>query len=104
LAIHEVATNALKYGALSRAGGRIEVSWRIDEAASPPQLIFDWTEQGGPKVAAPQRKGFGTELLERTMAFELKGSTVLTFDPAGVRCVVTVPLSRRIIHTPSVGT
>lgn len=103
LAIHELATNALKYGALSRAGGRIEVSWRIDEAASPPQLIFDWTERGGPKVAA-QRKGFGTELLERTMAFELKGSTVLTFDPAGVRCVVTVPLSSRIIHTPSVGT
>jgi two-component system CheB/CheR fusion protein len=103
LAIHELATNAIKYGALSQPAGRVDVSWRLDDAADPTQLVFEWRERGGPPVAPPQRKGFGTELLERTLAFELKGETTLAFDRAGFRCTIAIPLTRRIVHTPVVG-
>lgn len=100
LAIHELATNALKYGSLSILSGQVDVSWRIDPDTIPEQLIFEWNGSKGPSVAPLQRKGFGSELLERTMAFELKGKTTLTFDPAGLRCMIVVPLSRRVLHTP----
>jgi two-component system CheB/CheR fusion protein len=103
LAIHELATNAIKYGALSQPAGRVDVSWRLDDATDPTELIFDWRERGGPQVAAPQRKGFGTELLERTLSFELKSKTTLAFDAAGLHCIIAIPLTRRIVHTPVVG-
>jgi two-component sensor histidine kinase len=101
LAIHELATNAVKYGALSQPAGRVEIGWRIDESVSPPKLIFDWREIGGPQVAPPQRSGFGTEILERTLAFDLKGSTSLLFNPSGVHFTIAVPLSRRIVRSPA---
>ncbi|MDA9426007.1 MULTISPECIES: CheR family methyltransferase [Bradyrhizobium] len=101
LAIHELATNALKYGALGQPAGRLEISWRIDEAAAPPQLLFEWRERGGPQVTPPPRKGFGTELLERTLAFELKGQTTISFNAPGIHCLIAIPLSKRTFHTPS---
>ncbi len=103
LAIHELATNAIKYGALSQPSGRVDVSWRVDDASDPTQLVFDWRERGGPPVKPPQRKGFGTELLERTMAFELKGKSTLTFGVSGFHCTIVIPLNRRVVHTPAVG-
>jgi len=103
LAIHELATNAIKHGALTQSIGRIDVSWRIDEAANSAELVFEWWERGGPAVAPPKRKGFGTELLERTLAFELKGKTTLVFDPSGVHCTIVIPMNRRVIHTPALG-
>lgn len=102
LAIHELATNALKYGALSRPTGRIEVTWRIDESTEPAELLFEWRERGGPHVSPRLRKGFGTELLERTLAFELKGQTTMVFNPAGLQCTIAIPLSKRAFHTPVV--
>ncbi|MBR0776554.1 PAS domain-containing protein [Bradyrhizobium diazoefficiens] len=102
LAVHELATNALKYGALSKPSGRLEISWRIDESADPPQLLFEWRERGGPVVSPPPRQGFGTELLERTLAFELKGHTTISFSPSGLACLIAIPLSKRTFHTPSV--
>jgi two-component system CheB/CheR fusion protein len=102
LAIHELATNAVKYGALSQPSGRVEISWRLDEGTTPAELVFEWREWGGPPVKPPQRRGFGTELLERTLAFEFKGQTDLAFNPAGLRCTITLPLSRRAFHTPVV--
>ncbi|MBR0995087.1 PAS domain-containing protein [Bradyrhizobium japonicum] len=102
LAIHELATNAVKYGALSQPSGRVEISWRLDEGTAPAELVFEWREWGGPPVKPPQRRGFGTELLERTLAFEFKGQTDLAFNPAGLRCTITLPLSRRAFHTPVV--
>lgn len=102
LAIHELATNALKYGALSQPSGRIEITWRIDESAKPAELVFEWRERGGPEVKPPPRKGFGTELLERTLAFEFKGRTGLAFEPAGLYCTITIPFSKRTFHTPVV--
>lgn len=101
LAIHELATNAIKYGALSQPSGRVDVSWSVQNGGDPTELVFDWRERGGPKVAPPQRRGFGTELLERTLAFELKGKTTLAFDPSGLHCTIVVPLTRRIVHTPA---
>ena len=101
LAVHELATNAIKYGALSKPTGRVEVSWRVDDASNPIQLIFDWVERGGPPVAPQARKGFGSELLERTLAFEFKGRTTLSFNPAGLQCRIAVPLNRQVVHTPA---
>ncbi|MBR0834403.1 PAS domain-containing protein [Bradyrhizobium manausense] len=101
LAIHELATNALKYGALGAPSGRLEISWCIEAAAGVPQLLFEWRERGGPPVAQPARKGFGTELLERTLAFDLKGQTTISFDATGLRCRIAIPLSKRTFHTPS---
>jgi two-component system CheB/CheR fusion protein len=103
MAVHELATNAIKYGALSQPTGRIDISWRIDESANPVELVFDWRERGGPPVVPPLRKGFGAELLERTVAFELKGKTKLTFEPAGVNCSIAIPFSRLVIHSPALG-
>jgi two-component system CheB/CheR fusion protein len=102
LAIHELATNALKYGALSQSTGRIEISWRIEDSRAPAQLVFEWSERGGPEVKEPARKGFGAELLERTLSFDLKGQTTMAFNPAGFQCTITIPLSRRTFHTPAV--
>jgi two-component system, chemotaxis family, CheB/CheR fusion protein len=86
---------------LSRPTGRIEANWRIDQTAERQEIVFEWREKGGPEIEAPQRKGFGAELLERTLAFELKGKTELAFDPAGLRCTITIPLNRRVVHTPA---
>jgi two-component system, chemotaxis family, CheB/CheR fusion protein len=99
LAIHELATNALKYGALSQPSGRVEIAWHV-EKASPTELVFDWRERGGPEVKAPQRKGFGTEMLERTLAFEFKARTSVAYDPSGVHCSIRIPLNRRLVHSP----
>src|SRR5262249_49471717 len=90
LAIHELATNAIKYGALSQPAGRVDVSWRVDDAADPTQLVFEWREKGGPPVAPPRRKGFGNELLERTLAFELKGRTTLAYNSSGLQCTIAI--------------
>lgn len=100
LAIHELATNAVKFGALSRRSGRIDANWRIEETGQI-QLIFEWRERGGPPVVRPHHKGFGTELLERTLAFELNARTTLGYDEAGLYCRIVVPLNRRIVHTPA---
>src|SRR5215469_7958054 len=99
LAIHELATNAIKYGALSQPSGRVDVSWRVENGSDPIQLIFEWRERGGPRVEAPQRKGFGTELLEKTLAFELKGKTILSYNPSGLHCTIAIPLNRRVVRS-----
>ncbi len=99
LAVHELATNAVKHGALSAPNGRVAATWRFDEAAEPePALVFDWTESNldGP-VAPPARRGFGTELIERTLSYELGGSAVLNFRSEGLHCRIVLPASERII-------
>jgi two-component system CheB/CheR fusion protein len=100
LAIHELATNAVKYGALSQPSGHIDVTWRIDSSVQPSELVFEWRERDGPPVKAPQRNGFGTEMLERSLAFEFKARTSLQFAPSGLQCTIAMPLTRRVIHSP----
>ena len=90
LAIHELATNAAKYGALTSSAGRVEVSWQADSTAG---LKLRWIESGGPVVITPDRRGFGSTLIERALAIETGGQSVPSFDPAGVTCLITIPPS-----------
>ena len=88
LALHELATNATKYGALSRPEGRVCVQWAVQEG----MLELDWEESGGPPVAPPSQKGFGSRLLEELVVRDLDGRTDLRFDSSGLRCSITAPL------------
>jgi two-component sensor histidine kinase len=89
LVVHELATNAAKYGALSRPEGRLEVSWLVDEA----RLALTWREFGGPPVVAPERRGFGSRLIERSLEGQLGGGAVLDFAPDGLICRIELPLT-----------
>ncbi|CAN7363533.1 PAS domain-containing protein [Phenylobacterium sp. LjRoot225] len=84
LALHELATNAAKYGALSVPEGRVTIRWSV----SGDELRLLWIEEGGPPVATPTRAGFGTRLLQRSLAHELHGEVAFTFAPEGVRCEI----------------
>ncbi|OIQ33497.1 MAG: two-component system sensor histidine kinase/response regulator [Alphaproteobacteria bacterium MedPE-SWcel] len=88
LVMHELVTNSVKYGALSDTGGRVtlDVTLNADGTAS-----LDWTEQGGPVVQPPTRKGFGTTIIERSVPFELKGSAELRFRPSGIEAAFVLP-------------
>jgi two-component sensor histidine kinase/PAS domain-containing protein len=88
LALHELATNATKYGALSRPEGRVSVNWEIQEG----RLRFDWEESGGPAVAPPTQKGFGSRLLEELVGRDLGGDVKLNYDVSGVRWGITATL------------
>ncbi|WP_082337014.1 CHASE domain-containing protein [Porphyrobacter sp. AAP60] len=96
LAVHELATNAAKYGALSVAGGQVTIRWQrgADPAGETAWAEVEWQETGGPPVASQRRRGFGTELIEKIVAHELRQPVALEFDPAGVRCVLRVPIRR----------
>lgn len=96
LMLHELTTNALKFGALAESTGHISVDWSIDHATTPPRLHWRWCETGVGTVApAPLRHGFGRELVERVLPYELGASTTLTFAPGGVRCEIDLPLNER---------
>jgi PAS domain S-box-containing protein len=85
LALHELATNAAKYGALSRPGGRVDLRWVVQNG----QLRLTWRETGGPPVVPPSRQGFGSRLLQDVLASELDGQTRLDFAADGVACWIT---------------
>ncbi|PWS36748.1 hypothetical protein DFH01_16595 [Falsiroseomonas bella] len=88
LALHELATNAVKHGALSVPAGRVQVSWRVAEG----KLLLEWRESGGPPVAAPGHRGFGSMMIERSLAYEVGGTTKLDFRPEGILFHVEMPL------------
>lgn len=107
LALHELATNTLKHGALSVAGGRVALRWRSAEGGGPDaRIVLEWEETGGPPIAGPPaRRGFGTRLLERGLAHDLgAGAEVaMVFAPAGLRAVIRfAPPKRRAdpVHVP----
>ncbi|WP_232496013.1 CHASE domain-containing protein [Novosphingobium kaempferiae] len=89
LAIHELATNAAKYGALSTIEGRIHVQWSL---ISPDLAEIHWREEGGPPVTEPTKRGFGRDLIEKIVAHELKSEVDLRFEPGGVECRLKVPV------------
>lgn len=91
LALHELATNAAKYGALSTPEGRILIEWRM---ASPEVAELHWRESGGPAVTVPNKRGFGRDLLEKIVAHELQSKVDLRFDAQGVECTLQVPIRR----------
>lgn len=93
MALHELCTNAVKYGALSAPQGRVRIAWeRSVDADGRDVLELVWQESGGPPVSPPARKGFGSRLLERGLKRDLDGDVELAFDPAGVAFRVSMPL------------
>lgn len=93
LALHELVTNAFKYGALSNDEGQVQVSWTASGAAGAVRLHLIWAESGGPPVAQPERRGFGVRLLERALAVDLGGQVRLRFEPTGLVCEIEAPAS-----------
>jgi PAS domain S-box-containing protein len=92
MAVHELTTNAAKYGGLSVLGGSVAVAWRLVRAGGRRQLAFDWIERDGPPVEPPIRRGFGSQLLERVLKGQIGASARLDFAAEGLRAHVLVPL------------
>jgi PAS domain S-box-containing protein len=92
MALHELFTNALKYGALSNASGRIRISWNCFTGSDGPRLAMRWEERDGPPVKVPSQAGFGSRLIEKGLARELNGSAHIAYEPEGVVCTIDVPL------------
>ncbi|MDM9646709.1 PAS domain S-box protein [Rhizobium sp. S163] len=94
LAIHELATNAAKYGALSVPQGRVSISWTYSQGSG--RLQFKWVERDGPAVELPTRKGFGSRLIERLLAAEISGQSSISYDPKGVVCEIEAVLAQDV--------
>jgi PAS domain S-box-containing protein len=92
MVFHEMTTNAAKYGALSRADGRVDVCWRVDQNGTGSSLTVEWTERGGPRVDLPKRKGFGTRLIENLMTDQLGAKVKMSYCQEGIELVISVPL------------
>ncbi|WP_181955337.1 PAS domain-containing sensor histidine kinase [Paracoccus liaowanqingii] len=92
MAIHELSTNAIKYGALSSDRGTIAVRWDVISTVDRPRLHLEWKENGGPAVTAPTQKGFGLRMIEQGLAAELQGQVTLEFAPGGLHCIIDAPL------------
>lgn len=91
MALHELGTNAVKYGALSREGGRVEIAWSVARVPDL-RLLLRWSESGGPPVVQPTRTGFGSRLIERSLARDLAGDVKLHFATDGVICTIEAPV------------
>ncbi|MBX9709560.1 MAG: sensor histidine kinase [Xanthobacteraceae bacterium] len=91
MVIHELCTNALKYGALSVPGGQISIKWTVDDEAK--RFHLRWSESGGPEVTKPSHKNFGSRFIEQALPGQLKGDARLTFEASGLVCDVNIPIS-----------
>jgi PAS domain S-box-containing protein len=97
LALHELAVNAVKYGALQSDGGQVAVTWRVEATGSGTHLILEWRETGVPVLSpAPRHRGFGTAMLEQTLTYELGATASLSFLPGGLTCTIALPLSEGV--------
>ncbi len=95
MALHELATNAVKYGALSAAEGRVSITWTLDGAAG--LLRLRWAETGGPALAgAPPRRGFGSRVLEATIRDQLGGWVKRDWSGRGLVCHIALPAARAV--------
>ena len=94
IAFNELATNAVKYGALSNAVESILIGWTMETAPAGKRLLLNWTEKGGPQVTPPAHKGFGSRVLERGLTHELEGTVHLDYRPDGLVCTMDIPLPK----------
>jgi two-component sensor histidine kinase len=99
MAVHELTTNAAKYGALSNGDGHVDVSWTAPTQGNGRALKFVWSETGGPTVEVNHRNGFGTRLITEGLPLQLDGTIALDFMPAGVRCAIDVLLPPIVTRT-----
>lgn len=90
LCLHELATNASKYGAFSTPDGRVELKWWLEQPGEDVLATIEWIESGGPPVIAPARRGYGTTFIESSVRGSMQGTIMFDFRPAGLRCVFQV--------------
>jgi two-component sensor histidine kinase len=93
LALHELETNAIKYGALSVPDGRVDLAWSLVGSENEPKLWLQWCEHGGPAVSPPTRQGFGTRLISSAIGRFLSAEVQLEYTPGGVTWIMIAPLS-----------
>jgi two-component sensor histidine kinase len=96
MCVHELMTNAVKHGALSKEAGRVEIAWALDHADGAPVLTLRWTESGGPPVARPERRGFGSLLLDRIVAQQPEGTLTLDYAAEGLKADIRMSLPQRV--------
>jgi two-component sensor histidine kinase len=97
LAIHELATNALKYGALTAASGQVSITWKSEEQEGGPKFVFVWREFGGPPVSEPAGVGFGSRLISRVLQDDFGGAVEVSYGSTGLVCRLTAPLENLAI-------
>ena len=98
MVLHELATNAAKYGALSQPGGHVSVRWRqMVDLSSAPMLRIEWKETGGPQVAAPAREGYGSSVIRDLLVYEMAGRIALVFEADGVHCTIELPANAETV-------
>ncbi|VVM51202.1 hypothetical protein PS663_00796 [Pseudomonas fluorescens] len=99
LAVHELGTNASKYGSLSKQGGALELRWNIHEASepdSPPTFLLTWEESRGPAVGRPSRTGYGTSMIRGSLRNAFDGRAIFNFEPSGFICEISAPFSSKL--------
>ncbi|GJE39886.1 HWE histidine kinase domain-containing protein [Methylobacterium persicinum] len=97
-AFHELASNAVEHGALDQSEGHVDVTWQVEPESGMPVVRLCWNERGGaidPDNPVP-RRGFGREVLETMLAYELEAQTSLSFEPDGLRCTIRFPFTERV--------
>ncbi len=100
MAIHELTTNAVKYGALSTPEGNVDITWSVDGPPGDGRLILKWVERNGPPVKPPDRRGFGMTLIERGFAYDVGGGATIDFESAGVTATLIAPLPGKSYKGP----
>lgn|GEM_PF-803428 len=95
MALHELCTNAAKYGALSNEAGRVDIRWTCSDAPEG-DFVFTWTESGGPLVDPPKREGFGTLMIERVLSQQLQAKVTVDYKATGLNCRIDAPLAKMI--------
>jgi two-component sensor histidine kinase len=95
MVLHELVTNAAKYGALSAPAGRVSISWRVPVSSSASdRLVFNWRESGGPAALSPNRSSYGTGVIRELIPYELGGTVEYVLAPEGAHCQLDIPLAR----------
>jgi two-component sensor histidine kinase/putative methionine-R-sulfoxide reductase with GAF domain len=102
MAIHELTTNAAKYGALSMRSGKVSVMWSVYGEGDDKRLSLSWVERGGPRVAQPGRQGFGSRLLHRVLTTQLNAEVKVDYDPTGLRVSIDAPIKATASLSPPV--
>ncbi len=98
IALHELATNAVKYGAFSNEEGSILIQWHIESGVDGDKVVLSWTEQDGPSVEMPTRKGFGSQFIERGLAHELEAVVKLDYRREGFVCRIDIPIPKTALN------
>ena len=97
IAFHELATNAVKYGALSNDIGTVMISWDTKTSPDGERLMLTWREKNGPAVVPPTRRGFGSQVIERGLAHELNCKVRLEYLPEGLMCTIDLPVLPKVV-------